>query len=58
MTTDDFNVKIRNGEIVNVVGRFGFRVMNNRELLILFAQENDYIITNAYFQVPPRGGPR
>lgn len=51
----DFNAKIGEGEVENVVGRYGLGQRNPRgDTLVQFCQEENLVVTNTWFQLPPR----
>lgn len=51
----DFNAKIGRGKVDNIVGKFGLGVRNERgDRLLQFCQENEMIITNTFYDLPPR----
>lgn len=51
----DFNAKVGKGKIGSVVGGFGLGDRSERgERLIEFCQEKDLVITNTFYELPPR----
>lgn len=51
----DFNAKVGRGRCGNVVGDFGLGSKNERgDMLIEFCEEKDFIVSNTWFQLPPR----
>lgn len=50
----DFNAKIKQGIVENVVGRCDFGMRNERERLIQCCQETDMVVTNTFFKLHPR----
>lgn len=51
----DFNAKVGQGRVEDVVGDFGLGDRNNRgDKLIQFCQEEKLVITNTWFKLPPR----
>lgn len=49
------NVKVGNGRCFNIVGDYGFCNRNERgDGLLQFYQENNSIISNTHFKLPPR----
>jgi len=51
----DFNAKVGNEKVADIIGPFGIGEINSRgERLIEWCKEHDYIITNTWFQNHPR----
>ena len=51
----DFNAKIGQGTVENVVGRYGLGTRNERgERLIQFCQETNMVVMNTFFKLHPR----
>lgn len=51
----DFNAKIGEGEVENVVGKYGLGQRNPRgDTLVQFCQEENLVVTNTWFQLPSR----
>lgn len=51
----DFNAKVGQGRVDEVVGDFGLGVRNERgDKLVEFCQEEQLIVTNTWFKLPPR----
>ncbi|CAG4958055.1 unnamed protein product [Colias eurytheme] len=55
IVTGDFNSKVGQGAVSDVVGSFGLGIRNDRgERLVQFCQEHDFIVANTFFKLPPR----
>lgn len=51
----DFNAKIGEGQLQDVVGQFGLGVRNDRgDRLVQFCQEESMVVMNTFFKLPPR----
>ena len=51
----DFNAKVGNGQFEECIGPFGLGERNERgERLIDFVMEEQFIVTNTFFKLPPR----
>lgn len=51
----DFNAKIGEGEVTDIIGKYGLGQRNQRgERLIEFCQERNMVITNTMFRLPKR----
>lgn len=51
----DFNAKVGRGRVENIVGSYGLGERNNRgDRLIEYCQDNELVITNTWYNLPPR----
>ncbi|XP_048483641.1 craniofacial development protein 2-like [Plutella xylostella] len=51
----DFNAKIGEGSVADIVGGYGLGLRNDRgDRLIQFCQEESLVVTNTFYKLPPR----
>lgn len=51
----DFNARVGKGVVGELIGQCGLGERNERgEIMTDFVQENDLVVTNTFFQLPPR----